>query len=140
MPKLNDTTFSLMFEFGRVIRARMSRYPSPSLPQLEALHHVNEHPRESMRALAAHLKIKAPSATALVDELVRARLIRRERSRDDRRAITLALTPQGSRVLRQSIERRKNVIGDVLSPLPERDRAEFNRILEVIVSDRKSVV
>jgi len=124
-----------MFEFGRLIRSRMSAHPSPSLPQLEALHFIAPEHR-TMRALAAHLKVKAPSATALVAELARAGLITRSTGAD-RREVMLALTAKGTKVLRTSVARRAKVIHDILLPLPARDRKAFDRILRTIICSNR---
>jgi DNA-binding MarR family transcriptional regulator len=131
--QITDGTFSLMFEFGRLIRSRMNAHPSPTLPQLEALHFIAPECR-TMNALAAHLKVKAPSASALATELVRAGLITRSASAHDRREVTLALTRKGAAALRISIARRKKIIGEVLTPLSTRDRDAFNRILQTVVT------
>lgn len=135
--KQKDATFALMFEFKRLILSRMRNYPCPSLPQLEVLHFVAENSTPTMRELAAHLKITAPSATALADELVRAKLIARTKSAEDRRRVTLSLTAQGKRELRASMARREKIINQVLSPLSSKDRDEFNRLLQVIVSTNR---
>jgi DNA-binding MarR family transcriptional regulator len=132
----SDSTFSLMFEFGRLIRSRMSAHPSPSLPQLEALHFIAPE-RRAMRSLAAHLKVKAPSATALVAELARAGLITRTPGAHDRREVMLALTAKGTRVLRISVARRAKIIHDILLPLPARDRKAFDRILRTIICSNR---
>ena len=108
-----------MFEFGRLIRSRMSAHPSPSLPQL-----------------AAHLKVKAPSATALVAELARAGLITRSTGAD-RREVMLVLTAKGTKVLRTSVARRAKIIHDILLPLPARDRKAFDRILRTIICSNR---
>lgn len=137
MKQKDNTTFALMFEFKRLIRARMRDQVCPSLPQLEVLHFVSENAAPTMRELAAHLKIAAPSATALADELVRAKLIARTQSPEDRRRVTLELTAQGKRELRSSIARREKIINQVLAPLSSRDRDEFNRLLQVLVSTNR---
>ena len=123
-----------MFELGRLIRSRMHAYPTPSMPQLEALHFVHGRGPATMRELAAHLKIKAPSATALVGELCRAGMLSRSTGTADRRSVMLRLTARGARQLRLSIARRQKVIAELLSPLPPGERARFNRILETVVS------
>lgn len=138
MRKSNDTTFGLMFEFGRLIRSRMAPAPC-SLPQLEALHFVADHERRpTMRELATHLKVKAPTATALVDELVRTGYLERAPEAADRRRVTLGLTAAGRRMFKDSVERRVRVIESVLEPLSHKDREAFNRVLHIIVSSQRN--
>ncbi len=127
-----------MFEFGRLIRCRMQSYASPTLPQLETLQFVAEHSdRPTMRELAAYLKVKAPTATALVDELAKAKLIERLSGKTDRREVSLGLTAAGKTRLKEHLARKSKVLSEVLTPLSVRDRKEFNRLLEVIVSSNR---
>ena len=136
--KHEPTTFSLMSEFGRLMKSRM-RQPDapdcPSMPQVEVLQFVSERKSPTMRDLALYLKVKAPSATSLAGELVRAKLLSRVSGTADRRQVRLAITPKGAASLAKATARRKKVIGSLLSPLGERDRAEFNRILQTILSN-----
>ena len=130
-----DTAFSLFIGLGRLIKSRMHAHACPTLPQLETLDFIARTPHApTMRELAGHLRIKAPSATVLVDELVRARLVVRAHGTLDKRAVGLALTAHGRRMLKQSTARREKVIGQLLKPLSARDRAALNRILARIIA------
>jgi DNA-binding MarR family transcriptional regulator len=58
--------------------------------------------RDSARAaeLAAEAGVSAPTATRILDALERRGIIRRERARDDRRAVLVTLTAAGRALLR----------------------------------------
>ncbi len=135
MKQDNDTTFSLMFELGRLIRSRMEK-SAPLLPiaQFETLRFVYDKVRPNMRDIAKHLQVSAPSATALVDELNRAQYLHRQPDTKDRRQVRLAMTEKGSRMLLKSIAQRKRVLRSVLSPLSHNDQHELNRILTKITA------
>ena len=135
--KHEPTTFSLMSEFGRLIRSRMRAdgpQPYPSMPQVEVLQFVSGHASPTMRDLALYLKVKAPSATSLVEELVQTGLLMRESDASDRRQVRLAMTRKGTVSLATAVARRKKVISSVLSPLEASDRAQFNRLLQKILT------
>ncbi len=134
MPKQEDATFTQMLSLGRLIRSQIERETTLSLAQLETLRFVYEAGRPSMLEVAHYHRITAPSATSLVDELVRAKLLTRVSDARDRRHVRLTLTSSGRRVLKASMESRKRVIESLLTDLGERDRKEFNRLIGNILA------
>jgi len=129
-----ETTFSLMFEMGRIMRSRMEGEPvRVSMPQFETLRFIALTQSPTMREVARQLKVKAPSATALVSELERAKYVRRIADPQDRRQVRLEVTTRGREILEEGIKRRVRVFKSVLSPLSSKDRADLNRILKKII-------
>src|SRR5437879_11610612 len=55
--------------------------------------------RPRIRELANRMQIRHHSAVELVNRLESGGYVRRERARDDRREVLLALTPRGERIL-----------------------------------------
>jgi len=74
--------------------------------------------------LAAALGISAPAVTQLIDRLGRKRLIERHAVKTDRRAVVVAVTEKGERVIDEFRKRRNEVFADTLSRLSAGDRAE----------------
>jgi len=60
----------------------------------------------SIRELAERLQLRHHSVVELVDRLERRLLLRRERSRHDRRQVILHLTPRGERILTRLARQR----------------------------------
>jgi len=60
----------------------------------------------SIRELAERLQLRHHSVVELVDRLERRQLLRRERSRDDRRQVILHLTPRGEKLLTRLAKQR----------------------------------
>ena len=60
----------------------------------------------SIRELAERLQLRHHSVVELVDRLERRSLLRRERSRDDRRQVILHLTPRGEKILTRLAKQR----------------------------------
>ena len=56
----------------------------------------------SIRELAERMQLRHHSVVELVDRLERRQLLRRERSRTDRRQVILHLTPRGEKLLTQA--------------------------------------
>jgi DNA-binding MarR family transcriptional regulator len=139
MQKAQDSIFPVMFEFGRLVRCRAKQdgKQALTLPQLEALWFVKSSGEPLMRDVAQYLKVKAPSATALIDELAKASLLSRVANPKDRREVRVQLTAKGERTLEQLISRKTKAIDDILSVLARKDREEFTKLLRLIVTAHK---
>lgn len=83
--------------------------------------------------LATSLGISAPAMTQLTDRLARKRLIERQSADGDRRAVMIALTEQGKRVVDRFRKRRSEVFAEALSRLNDLDRAEVIDALSKVV-------
>lgn len=70
-----------------------------SVPQVRALTYLRHHRGASLAVLAEHLGISSPTASALVERLVRRGLVRRVPDPRERRRVVLDLTPRGVRLL-----------------------------------------
>jgi DNA-binding MarR family transcriptional regulator len=60
----------------------------------------------SIRDLAERMQLRHHTVVELVDRLERRLLLRRERSRDDRRQVIVYLTPRGERILTKLAKQR----------------------------------
>jgi DNA-binding MarR family transcriptional regulator len=60
----------------------------------------------SIREIAERMQMRHHSAVELVDRLERRQLLRRERSRSDRRQVILHLTPRGEKILTKLAQQR----------------------------------
>jgi DNA-binding MarR family transcriptional regulator len=77
---------------------------------------------QRMAGLAAALAVTPSTAGRMCDRLVRKGLIRRHRDRGDRRAVQVAVTPAGRRVVDQATARRRELIAGILGKLPSRQQ------------------
>jgi DNA-binding MarR family transcriptional regulator len=75
----------------------------------------------SIRELAERMQLRHHSAVEMVDRLERRQLLRRERSKTDRRQVIVHLTPRGERILsrlaRQRIAELKTAAPDLVRAL-----------------------
>ena len=86
-----------------------------------------------MQDIAQYFKIRAPSATFLVEELVRGGYVARHANAKDRRRVELMLTPKGRTKFKTIEEKRTGVLSKVFRSLEDKDRQELERILEKII-------
>lgn len=86
-----------------------------SFTQWMALMCLTQRPHVSPTELSEHMGHDMGALTRLVDELQRDGLVRRERSEHDRRAVEIAITPEGRRVASGG----KRVVVELLNRLVE---------------------
>jgi DNA-binding MarR family transcriptional regulator len=88
----------------RAIREETRRHGAPllSIPQLRTLAFLARQPGACLLHLAENLGVSRPTASTLVDRLVRRGLITRTQDPRERRRVVLTLTPPGARHFRRA--------------------------------------
>jgi len=132
MPNNSSKLISLMFLIGRQMKEEMKEHAGKngySWLHFETLRYINDEGKPLMRDVAAHFSITPPAATLLVDGLVQNKTLRRIVDPKDRRAIRVALTPKGKKILAGGIKQRLKKIKEVFSVLNGKEHAELVRIL-----------
>jgi DNA-binding MarR family transcriptional regulator len=79
--------------------------------------------------LASRLGISPPSASAIVDRMVDGGLVARERSEEDRRIVSVSLTPAGEVALKEAIGGRRGWLERVLGRLDATELRDTVRVL-----------
>ena len=116
-----DTAFLVI----RLVRAevRRSRPGNLSLQQVRALGSVEYSPGASLSHVAEQLGVALPSASHLVEGLVRRGLLARRTDAADRRQISLDLTAKGERALQRAFDVTRAELTHRLAPLNHSQRA-----------------
>lgn len=102
---------------------------SQSPAQLHVLGVLREVGPITVSQLASRLGISAPSTSAMVDRLVDARLVVRERGEEDRRIVSVWLAPEGAAALEAAIGGRRGWLQRVLGQLDDAELVETMRVL-----------
>jgi DNA-binding MarR family transcriptional regulator len=84
----------------------------------------------SMSEVGKRLYISKPYMTVLVDTLIAQSLVERRSDPRDRRVIQIAITSRGKIHLKQSLNRYKTGLKEILSTLPEPDLSRLCLSLE----------
>jgi DNA-binding MarR family transcriptional regulator len=105
-----------------------------TLSQLEALWFIQSSGKSTMERIAAHLGVKAPSVTTLVDKLEKAGYVSRTRDSRDRRVIYVSLVEKTKRQLVALRKEKEKFFNRLLAKLSAKERKEFERILSVLVT------
>ncbi|SFB57849.1 DNA-binding transcriptional regulator, MarR family [Cohnella sp. OV330] len=95
--------------------------------QLLVLKTLRERPQMSLSELAECLFVGPSTASGIVERMVKAKLVTRERPENDRRSISLRLTPEGEGLWVKIDERRKMM----LAPLNELGEEDLNDLLRI---------
>ena len=94
--------------------------------------YIGTNKRTTMKEFAHQFKIKAGTATGIIDHLVEKNIISREANPNDRRKVELVLTEFGSLIYDKAIQIQKDEIRSVLEALNPQDMIHAKQILDKI--------
>ncbi|HSB72495.1 MAG TPA: MarR family winged helix-turn-helix transcriptional regulator [Candidatus Methylomirabilis sp.] len=105
----------------RFIRGEMRRQSAPllSVPQFRALAFLRRNAGACLFAVADHLGVSRPTASAVIDRLVRRGLVTRTVDPLERRRVSLRLTLSGSRHLTAARKATRAWMATMLAGMPE---------------------
>jgi DNA-binding MarR family transcriptional regulator len=133
-----DSCASLLLETAprllRAVRLAIADGESPviSLPQFRTLFFIQAHPGVSLSETAEFLELTLPSASKLVDQLVRRGMLARLDALDDRRKITLRITPRGDALLKNAQAHVRRHLAGLLSHLGHSELAALHCTLGLL--------
>ncbi len=121
-----------MFNTARLIRQTLKeKRPSIiSILQLEVLSYVKEEKNPLMKDVAEFLHITPPSATSLINRLVKGGLLKREIDKNDRRVIRLTITSKGEKILKKKLEQHFKKIADIIGKLNKKEQEFLIQIFQ----------
>ena len=127
-PSLDDALLAFRRVMTEALRVEADRIGQP-LSHLEALRCVAEKGSPSLKDVATQLRITPPSASVLVEALVKKGLVVRAVSPADRRTTRLGLTPQAHRLFASLHKRKISIFKKMLSQLSAADQKKLAEIL-----------
>ena len=133
--EINEQIIETLFKIARNLKGSMNdnfEHSHLTMLQCQALECVKKKKNAHMADIASHFSTSMPTATALIDKLIAAKLVKRENDAKDRRVVKVFMTKLGDKLLHQVIKRKSEKMGKVLSYLSEQDKLELLRILGVI--------
>ena len=107
--------------------------------QYAALQVVSNQPGIDQRTLARQIALDTSTTGGVVDRLEARGWLERRTSPEDRRARQLFLTPAGDQALIDTIPAMLRAQEQILAPLTERQRAEFMRLLQILVTQNNEL-
>jgi DNA-binding MarR family transcriptional regulator len=103
-----------------------------TIPQLVILEVLAERGPCKMSKLAMTLDFSMSAVTALVDKMIALRLVRRERSSEDRRVVKVFLLNKGKDTVRRVSEERRDIANNLFAVLSKNERDEYLRMLRKV--------
>ncbi|MGA2911237.1 MAG: MarR family transcriptional regulator [Candidatus Levyibacteriota bacterium] len=140
--EINDQILEAMFKLTRDLKGSISgsfEHSHLTILQCQALECIKKHVGTHMGDIASHFATTMPTATALVDKLITAKLVKRENDLKDRRIIRISLTKQGEKLLVEVRKQSANKMKKLLSYLPKQDKLELLRILEILAQQSENL-
>jgi DNA-binding MarR family transcriptional regulator len=118
----------------RYIRAEMRsrRAPSLSVPQFRVLTFLSRTPGAPLSSVAEHLGVARSTASAIVDRMVRRKLVSRVVHPEARRSVVLTLTAAGARHLQRAHEAASARMAKILAGLPAADLLQVTKGLTLL--------
>lgn len=107
-----------------------------SLQEVNVLNIIGDHEPCIMSDIAKHAVLSLSSVTVIVDKLVKANLVERVRSEEDRRIVRGSLTLEGKKIYQIQIQHMHDVLRKVLSPLTVEEQENFLKIFQKITRAR----
>ena len=138
MNKLLDTcTQELMDTAPKIMQSiriemRRGRGADLSIPQFRTLRFIQRNRDASLSDLADHLGLTLPSASKLVDGLVKQLLVTRQEAPSDRRRLMLVLTGDGDALLNSARGFAQDNLAQVLGSLSNADLLTVHQALELL--------
>jgi DNA-binding MarR family transcriptional regulator len=100
-----------------------------TLAQLSILMTLQERGPMRMTALAAHQRVRTPTATVAIRRLEKLGLVDRSRDPADLRAVVVRITPHGRAMRCNALATRHVQFGAMLTTLSPEDRASLNEAM-----------
>jgi len=128
--ELMDTAPKIMQSIR--VEMRRGRGSDLSIPQFRTLRFVQRNPDSSLSDLADYLGVTLPSASKLVDGLVKQELISRQESTADRRRLTLVLTQNGDSLVNSARDSAQADLMQILGCLSEDELQTVHQAMELL--------
>jgi DNA-binding MarR family transcriptional regulator len=118
----------------RDIRTQMrsTRTPDLTVPQFRTMVFVDRHIGVSLSEVAEHIGITLPSASKLVDDLIKNDLMSREEHPEDRRRVSLAVTRRGRTILEASREGTLTYLSEKLDETSQSDKEAIVKAMQAL--------
>jgi DNA-binding MarR family transcriptional regulator len=129
---LAEELYRVLFEVFLVLGRRDPGGVLPgdlTLAQLSILMTLQERGPMRMTALAAHQRVRTPTATVAIRRLQKLGLVDRSRDPTDLRAVVVGITPHGYAMRCNSLATRHVQFAAMLKTLSPEDRASLNEAM-----------
>ena len=100
-----------------------------TMPQFFILDLLNRSGGSNMSDLAKFINVTTAAMTGIIDRLERGGYLARSSDPDDRRIILVKLTAKGAKVVKNMVEKRKEITIRMFGAISQAEREEYLKIL-----------
>lgn len=93
---------------------------------------LKEKGSSTMSELAGAMNLTMSAVTGIIDKMIEGGLVKRERPKEDRRVVKVALLPKGLKFANQIYDWRRSVANDLFASLSEGERKEYLRLIKKV--------
>ena len=105
-----------------------------SLSHFEIIMYLAQKGKVTMKDIATWLNITPPSASVLVDVLVKKNLVSRIQSNKDRRTVHIIINKEAYKLMTEIHKKKMSLFKKILSKLSSEDKEDLVRILNKCIS------
>jgi DNA-binding MarR family transcriptional regulator len=122
-------TFIYLYTESRRLTKGMARQLGLTGPQLTVIKLLEAFGDLSLSSLSERIRAQNSTVTGIIDRMEREGLVRRERSKTDRRVVYIRLSDKGARMAREIAVEPMEIFRGALATLSKEDVADLMRIL-----------
>ena len=133
MLHISGIAITHFLNYATTVKLSIAKENGMNISQLLALVFVGSTGTQSIKDIRKKLAIPGSSTTFTIDSLEKKKLIKRQRSKTDRREWLISLTAKGERLYSQVIEAENSAISSNLENLSESDKESFLKLSQEIM-------
>ena len=136
MATIDEITHEISIMVPKLMKGARSSFLSKSnisSAQMIMLVSIHDHVQCKVKTLAKERGISPPTATGLIDRLVRFGYVKRTPSLEDRRVVMVSLTKKGAKIAQDFLRTVQDRWRNILKKLTAREQEQYLNILRKIV-------
>ena len=131
----NIETITLLFSFNQKLKEAFGKNTNESIPsmvQMRVLYFVDNNKNPSMKDVSEYFCISSPSATEMIERLIKSGLLTRKSNLEDRRSVNIEITAKGKKELGNAKKVASKFISKAVTNLSKKEVENFLEILRKI--------
>lgn len=137
MTTINELTREISIMVPKLMKGARSSFllkANVTTAQMIMLVSIHDYGQCKLKTLAKERDISPPTATGLIDRLVRAGYVKRKSDPEDRRVVMVSLTKKGEKIVQDFLSTVRNRWRNILVHLTPKEQQQYLNILKKIVA------
>ncbi|MBU4312690.1 MAG: MarR family transcriptional regulator [Candidatus Omnitrophica bacterium] len=137
MATIDELTHEISIMIPKLMKGARSSFLAKaniSTAQMIMLVSIHDHGQCKLKTLARERDISPPTATGLIDRLVRAGYVKRGSDPEDRRVVMVSLTQKGEKSVQDFLRTVRNRWKNILVHLTSKEQHQYLSIVKKVVA------